>query len=80
MLDHRDIAFKKNLALWQAQAELRFRAQGDVLAANRVHDQLVDVASSVEAPNLFLAYLIRSLGRNRSLGIGIEKWVVERAL
>ena len=35
---------------------------------------------TVEAPNLFLATVIQSLGRSRSLAIGIDQWVVERAL
>lgn len=60
-----------------ANMEIRAVSQHD---ADRAHDRLVDVVEASQYPNLFLAHLVKKLGRDRSLAVRIEPDAIKRAL
>lgn len=68
-----------NLAQWLALSEIRAQKRGDLPTAERLHNQLVGVASSRECPNLFLLDLTERLGRVRAAAVGVEDYVIARA-
>ena len=75
-----DIDTRISCAIHNANAEIRYARQGDVLGAAHAHDTVVDLIEDADYPNATLRLLARRLGRHRSLAIGIDRPVIDLAL
>lgn len=67
-------------AVHQAKLELRLRAQGNNRDADRAHNRFVDTIEASRVPHALLDVVVRALGRNRALNVGIDRPVVDVAI
>jgi hypothetical protein len=67
-------------AVHQAKLELRLRARGSHYEADRAHNRMVDTIEASRVPHALLDVVVRALGRNRALNVGIERPVVDTAM
>lgn len=63
-----------------ARKSVRLMKQGDEEASIRAQNRLADAVAASRWPNVFLANLVESIGRENSLAVMIDREVVDFVL